>query len=88
MAMQEQRRRRARGSSYDKLAISMPHRTVERAREQVKARGVPSLSAYITEVVEKDLAERTYDDILEEVFREKPMTDEERAWAERIILGR
>ncbi len=85
MALEHSKKRPSRQRSHDKLAISMPHTTVVKARQQATALGVASLSAYISQVVEKELAERTFDDILDEVFREKPMTGEERVWAEDLL---
>lgn len=63
----------------------MPVGTAARMREAAKSRGAPSLSAYLLQVVESDLQTQDFDEILDEVFRKRPMTDEERAWADEIL---
>ena len=79
------KRRSARGSGYEKVAISLPRETAQRARAEAQARGEPSLSAFITAAVEEKLARDDLRGVLDEIFRDEPMTDEERARADRAL---
>lgn len=78
----------AGGSSYEKLAITMPSRTVEKARAEVAAGAAKSLSAFVSRAVEEKLERDEFQDVLDEIFRDRPMSTEEREWAGRLILGR
>ncbi|MBI2939026.1 MAG: hypothetical protein HYY04_01205 [Chloroflexi bacterium] len=80
-------RQRSPRMPYEKLAISLPPDLAETAREEMRARGIPSFSAYVAEAIRNDLASRKFDELLDEMFREQPLTDEERAWAERALDG-
>ena len=53
----------------------------------MKARA-PSLSAYIARALAEKLEGDRLQEVLDEIFREQPMTDEERAWADRLLTGR
>lgn len=79
------KKRRSGMRPYEKLAISIPASTLSRAREEVRTRGVSSLSAYITEAVEDRLARRRFRDILDAVFAEEPMSEEEKRWADGVL---
>jgi hypothetical protein len=79
------KRRSARGSGYEKVAISLPRETAQRARAEAQARGEPSLSAFITAAVEEKLERDDLRAVLEEIFRDAPMTDAERARADRAL---
>jgi hypothetical protein len=79
------KRRAARGSGYEKVAISLPRDTAQRARAEAQARGEPSLSAFVTAAVEEKLERDDLRAVLEEVFRGEPMSDEERTWADRAL---
>ena len=71
---------------YEKVAITLPSHLLQAARaEAVRA---PSLSAFIAEAVEEKLERDGLQQILDEIFAEHPMTDEERAWADRYLLDR
>lgn len=92
MAVQPKRRAEAaknpEESGYEKLAVTMPRQTVGRARARVKAGDAKSLSAFVSQAVEEKLERDRLQDVLDEIFGEQPMTDEEREWADRLILGR
>jgi hypothetical protein len=79
------RRRAARGSGYEKVAISLPRDTAQRARVDAQARGEPSLSAFVTAAVEEKLERDDLRAVLDAIFRAEPMTDEERARADRAL---
>ena len=79
-----------KGSSraYEKVAITLPSRLAEAARDEVAAHGAPSLSAFIAQAVEEKLERDGLRELLDDIFATEPMTDEERAWADRYLLGR
>jgi hypothetical protein len=79
------KRRAARGSGYEKVAVSLPRETAQRARAEAQARGEPSLSAFVTAAVEEKLERDDLRALLEEIFRGEPVTDAERAWADRAL---
>jgi hypothetical protein len=79
------KRRSARGSGYEKVAISLPRETAQRARAEAQARGEPSLSAFIIAAVEEKLERDDLRAVLEEIVRLAPVTDDERAWADRAL---
>ncbi len=53
----------------------------------MRARQAPSVSAFISQAVEEKIERDRLQEALDEVWREAPMTEEERAWADRILLG-
>jgi hypothetical protein len=53
----------------------------------MRARGLTSFSAYIAKAIRRDLESRRFERILDEMFRDKPMTEDERAWANRALYG-
>jgi hypothetical protein len=77
--------RKGRRRNHEKLAISLPAELAEMAREEMRARGLPSFSAYVAEAIRKDLESRKFEELLDAMFAEQPMTDDERAWAERAL---
>jgi hypothetical protein len=79
------KRRAARGSGYEKVAVSLPRETAQRARAEAQARGEPSLSAFVTAAVAEKLERDDLRALLEEIFRGEPVTDAERAWADRAL---
>lgn len=79
------KKRAPRQRTTERISFSMPIGTAARMREAAKAKGAPSLSAYLLQVVETDLQAQSFDQILDEVFRKQPMTEEERAWADEIL---
>jgi len=80
--------RRSRRRTFVKLAVTLPEQLAQAAREEAEAVGSPSLSAFIARAVEEKLERDRLQEALDEIFREQPMTDEEREWADRILLGR
>ncbi|MBI4316927.1 MAG: ribbon-helix-helix protein, CopG family [Chloroflexi bacterium] len=78
-------RRPTRQSTHDRLTISLPSDVAAQLRADAKAAGSPSLSAYVKETLEQRAKTRTFRDLLDEMFRENPMTDEEREWADAIL---
>jgi hypothetical protein len=58
-----------------------------RLRADARASGAPSLSAYVVETLAQRTKKQTFRDILDDMFRDEPMTDQEREWAD-VILDR
>jgi hypothetical protein len=80
-------RRRRSAASYRKLAISVPSRLVKAVQGEVRAHHAGSVSAFISDAVEEKLQRDLLQDALDEVWRERPMTAKELAWAKRILAG-
>ena len=78
-------KRRRSASSYRKLAVSVPAELVKAVEAEVRARHAPSVSAFISDAVEEKLERDHLQEVLDEVWREQPMTDQERAWANKIL---
>lgn len=72
---------------YEKFAIRLPSQLLQ-ARADAEAVRTPSFSAFIAEAVEEKLERDGLQQILDEIFAEHPITDEERAWADRYLLDR
>lgn len=83
-------RRRASESSqrYEKVAITLPSQLLRAARAEAEEGHARSLSAYIAQAVEEKLATDEFQEVLNEIFAERPMTEEERAWADQYLLDR
>ncbi len=77
----------SRGRTHVKLAVSLPEQLVQAARAEAAVIGSPSLSAFIASAVQEKLERDRLEDVLDEIFREQPMTDEEREWADRVLRG-
>jgi metal-responsive CopG/Arc/MetJ family transcriptional regulator len=80
-------RRRRTASSYRKLAVSVPTDLVEAVEREVRSQHAPSVSAFISDAVEEKLERDRLQEALDEVWAEKPMTKQERAWADKILKG-
>lgn len=80
-------RRRRSTSSYRKLAVSVPSELVEAVEEEVRAHRAPSVSAFISDALEEKIDRGRLQELLDEVWRQKPMTEKERAWADKILKG-
>ncbi len=65
--------------------MSVPAELVEAVEAEVRARHAPSVSAFFSDAVEEKLERDRLQEVLDEIWWEKPMTDEERAWADRIL---
>jgi len=76
------------GQAYGKIAITLPSQLLRAAREEAGESGARSLSAFIAKAVEEKLATDELQQVLDEIFAEQPMTDEERAWADQYLLDR
>ena len=63
----------------------MPAELVKAVEAEVRAHHAPSVSAFISDAVEEKLERDRLQEVLDEVWREQPMTDKERAWADRIL---
>jgi hypothetical protein len=72
---------------FERHAITLPPELAAAAREEMRARGLTSFSAYVAETIRRDLESRKFEELLDEMFRDQPMTDEERAWANRALYG-
>lgn len=72
-------------SGFEKLAITLPRRVAHAAREEARVRQSRSLSAFIAEAVEEKLERDQLQDVLDEVFRDNPMTEAEREWADKLL---
>ena len=79
------RRRGARGSGYEKVAVSLPREIAERLRDEARRLGEPSVSAFVTTAVEEKLERGDLRAILDEIFHDAPMTTDERDWADRAL---
>ena len=80
-------RRRRTASSYRKLAVSVPANLVGAGEAEVRANHASSVSAFISDAVEEKLERDRLQEALDEVWRHKPMTKAERAWADKILQG-
>ena len=78
-------KRPTRQRTHDRLTISLPLTVAAQLRADAKAAGSPSVSAYVKETLEQHARKRTFRDLLDEMFRENPMTGEEREWADAIL---
>lgn len=77
--------RPTRQRTHDRLTISLPLTVAAQLRADAKAAGAPSVSAYVKETLELHAKKRTFRHLLDEMFRENPMTGEEREWADSIL---
>jgi hypothetical protein len=78
-------RRRRAATSFRKLAVSVPTELVKAVADEVRARRTQSVSAFISDAVEEKLERDQLQEALDEVWREKPMTQRERVWADKIL---
>ncbi len=74
-----------RRRTHDRMTISLPLDVGARLRADARTAGASSLSAYVTEALEQRTKKQTFRDLLDEMFRDNPMTDEEREWADAIL---
>jgi hypothetical protein len=80
--------RRSPGVTREKLAITLPKPLAAAARDEVKARRAPSMSALIAQALAEKLERDRLQEVLDEMDAEYgPLTPEELAWADRLILG-
>lgn len=76
------------GSRRAKVAVTLPDPLLARARERVRARAIPSLSALVTEALEEKLERDCLQEVLDQMAAEcGPLTPEDLAWADRLLEG-
>jgi Arc/MetJ-type ribon-helix-helix transcriptional regulator len=68
-----------------KVTVSVPHELITDAEARVRSGGAPSLSALVTAALAEKLERDELQAILDEIFRDQPMTDEERDTADRAL---
>jgi hypothetical protein len=85
--MREPSRQPSTVGPFERHAVSLPAQLVAAAREEMRARGISSFSAYVAEAIRRDLESRKFDELLDEMFREQPLSEEERACAKRNLYG-
>lgn len=73
-----------------KVAITVPEKTLASARRAVKAGRAQSLSAYVARALEHQSMIDDLDSLLEELLKETggPLTAAEKRWADSILSGR
>ncbi len=79
MAEEKSEREEGRRGTSTKLAISLPHELAEATRAAAHARRSPSLSAFIAETIEEKIDRARLEEVMDEIFGDKRLTDEERA---------
>ena len=72
-------------SEYRKLAVSVPAKFVEAVESEVRARHAKSVSAFVSQALAEKLERDHLQEALDEVWAKKPMTKEERAWADKLL---
>lgn len=75
------------GMTSAKVAISLPKAVLASARAAVKRGEAPSLSAYVSRLIEEKTSEGDLMKMLEEMLEETggPLTPEEIAWADGVL---
>ena len=70
------------------MAVTLPDPLLARAREWVRARAAPSLSALVTQALEEKLERDRLQEVLDQMAAEYgPLTPEDLAWADRLLDG-
>jgi hypothetical protein len=71
-----------------KVAVTLPQPLLARAKERVRNREAPSLSALVTQALEEKLERDYLQEILDEMAAEYgPLAPEELAWVDRVLEG-
>ena len=65
-----------------KITISLSAPAVEAAHADMEARGIPTISAYIDELITERSSDKALRELVDEMLAQNPPTAEERAWAE------
>lgn len=75
------------GMTSAKIAISLPKAVLASARAAVKRGEAPSLSAYVSRLIEEKTSEADLMKMLEEMLEETggPLTPAEIAWADGVL---
>ena len=70
-----------------KIAVTLPQELVDTARDAVRRGRATSVSAYVAEAMTQRAKADDLDTLLDEMLDASggPMTDEERAWADRLL---
>ncbi|HZQ98402.1 MAG TPA: hypothetical protein VFC93_06265 [Chloroflexota bacterium] len=68
-----------------KVTVSVPRELIAEAEARVRSGGAPSLSALVAAALAEKLERDDLQAILDEIFRDHPMTDEERDAADRAL---
>ncbi len=71
--------------AWVRVVVSMPEQLAQAARAAAEAIGSPSLSTFVASAVQEKLERDRLQVVLDDIFREQPMTDEEREWADRVL---
>lgn len=72
-----------------KIAITLPQEQLARVRRAVRAGRADSVSGYIARVLADEERQESLRDLLRElVERHGEPTQEEKAWAKRVLAGR
>jgi Arc/MetJ-type ribon-helix-helix transcriptional regulator len=74
-----------RAVSYQKRAVSLPKALARAVDAQVRAKNATSFSAFVADALGEKLERNGLQALLDEVWAKEPMTDEERAWADKIL---
>lgn len=72
-----------------KVTVTMDRDLLAKVRRAVDEGSAPSVSAYVEQAVAQWVADEDADAFLDKMLEESggPMTDEERAWADRVLDG-
>jgi Arc/MetJ-type ribon-helix-helix transcriptional regulator len=75
------------GMTRQKIAITLPEEQVAAARRAVAEGRAASVSAYISQALARRSAEEEMAEVIAEIYAESggPPTEEERAWARRVL---
>ncbi len=76
-------------TAKDKIAVSLPPRLVEAAKEAVRAGRAPNVSAFVAEALEQKVMLDDLRALLDEMLAETggPLTAAERRAADRVLRG-
>jgi hypothetical protein len=70
------------------VAVTLPNPLLARAREQVRTRGAPSLSALVAQALEEKLERDRLQEVLDQMAVEYgPLSSDDLTWADRLLDG-
>jgi hypothetical protein len=84
------------GPETETLTLVLPRDLAEAVRAEAHRRGALSVSALVAEILAEKLEPAVRDEVqqrdglrelLDEIFADQPMTDEERAWADQFLFA-
>ena len=96
VASRADKRRHRAGPKTETLTVVLPRDLAEAVRADAHRRGAPSVSALVAEILtgkleppvrEEGLQRDGLQELLDEIFADHPMTDEERAWADQFFFA-